>query len=374
MFKLVSLCAVAVLAAGPLSSMAAFQTLWTFSCATTGCQPEAGVTFASGVPHGPTTSGSLYQLALPTGPMVNLHQLNNSPEGAKPVARLTLDSGWLYGTASAGGTLPNAAGAGTIFRIKPTGTFQLLHQFNVPDGREPRGQLLMSPFTAGPAVYGTTRTGGAPGFGNVFLFDIVSLNITAIYNFAGGIDGEFPTTGLIAYNNLLYGTTLSGGAWGGGTLFSINPSLGVKTIHHHFGGPGDGARPSSRLLVVGNALWGTTMAGGSNASGTLYKFNPVTLALNVKHHFASSPSDGAAPSGDLAVTAGKIYGTTQFGGLLGLGTVFRYEPLPQLETVLHDMGTQLGDGAYPTSGVVYRQGLLYGTTSDFPGTVFSQTP
>ena len=374
MFKLVSLCAAALLAAAPLSSMAAYQTLWTFSCATTGCQPEAGVTFASGVPHGPTTFGSLYQLPLPTGPMANLHQLNNSPEGAKPVARLTLDSGWLYGTASAGGTLPNGAGAGTIFRIKPTGTFQLLHLFNGPDGRQPRGQLLMSTFPATPGMYGTTMTGGAPGFGNVFRFDLTSLNIAAIYNFAGGVDGEYPTTGLIAYNNLLYGTTQGGGAWGGGTLFSIDPALGVKTILHHFGAPGDGARPASRLLLVNNVMWGTTMAGGSNASGTLYKFNPGNLTLSIKHNFTSSASDGAAPSGDLAVTGGKIYGTTQYGGLFGLGTLFKYEPALQQETVLYHLGTVLSDGAYPVSGLVYRQGLLYGTTSDYPGTLFRQTP
>jgi uncharacterized repeat protein (TIGR03803 family) len=61
------------------------------------------------------------------------------------------------------------------------------------------------------SFYGTTVSGGSSGFGTVFR---VALNgtFTTLYSFTGGIDGAEPYGGLLQTSDgSLYGTALSGG-------------------------------------------------------------------------------------------------------------------------------------------------------------------
>jgi uncharacterized protein (TIGR03437 family) len=94
-------------------------------------------------------------------------------------------------------------------------------------------------------------------------------------------------------------------------------------------------------------------------------------------------------------SGGVLYGTTQFGGTFGFGTVFSLtSPATPggawTEKVLHDFGSSGIDGAFPFAGVVIGSGgVLYGTTQygggglcityaipggNGCGTVFSLTP
>src|SRR5580698_8339420 len=67
---------------------------------------------------------------------------------------------------------------------------------------------------------------------------------TVLYRFKGGSgDGENPYAGLLNVNGTLYGTTVSGGANGDGTVFKITTS-GTETVLYSFkGGSGDGEDP-----------------------------------------------------------------------------------------------------------------------------------
>ena len=102
----------------------------------------------------------------------------------------------------------------------------------------------------------------------------------------------------------------------------------------------------------------------------------------------------APPSGDgsfpvASVVIGKngvLYGTTQYGGSAGLGTVFELTPPTTpggrwTEAVLHSFSGQNGDGSMPVAGLALSAtgfGLLYGTTSEGgasgQGTVFVIKP
>jgi uncharacterized repeat protein (TIGR03803 family) len=94
------------------------------------------------------------------------------PLGRNPVAGLILDgAGNLYGTAQNGG---DQAQDGTVFKLSPSGTLTVLHEFNarslvpspsglVGDGRNPQGTLLLDP---SGNLYGTTLPGWHPGPGN----------------------------------------------------------------------------------------------------------------------------------------------------------------------------------------------------------------
>ena len=83
-------------------------------------------------------------------------------------------------------------------------------------------------------------------------------------------------------------------------------------------------------------------------------------------------------SGLIMDRAGNLYGTTQFGGANGGGTVFELSPTGT-ETVLYSFGSQSGDGLNSRAGLVFdKKGNLYGTTINGgaygQGTVFKLTP
>lgn len=80
-------------------------------------------------------------------------------------------------------------------------------------------------------LYGTTSGGGtAPtgatgafslGFGTVYEVTAAGVEYV-LYSFQGGVDGEYPASGLISDGaGNLYGTTVGGGAHNQGTVFKI---------------------------------------------------------------------------------------------------------------------------------------------------------
>lgn len=96
-------------------------------------------------------------------------------------------------------------------------TFEVLEGFEAPffTGASPYAGLLQA--TDG-RFYGTTRFGGASGRGTVFRVDATGA-LTTLHHFTGGIDGGYPYAGVIeAADGGLYGTTLSGGVDESGTI------------------------------------------------------------------------------------------------------------------------------------------------------------
>src|SRR5437763_879407 len=84
-------------------------------------------------------------------------------------------------------------------------------------------------------------------------------------------DGASPTAGLILSGNTLYGTTVSGGISGYGTVFGLHTSDSGLTNLYSFTSllpdytspfpnstNNDGAGPWARLILFGNTLFGTT--------------------------------------------------------------------------------------------------------------------
>jgi uncharacterized repeat protein (TIGR03803 family) len=72
---------------------------------------------------------------------------------------------------------------------------------------------------------------------------------------------------LLNVNGTLYGSTVHGGKYGGGTIFSITAS-GDENVLHSFGGPNDGSGAISALVDIGGTLYGATGAGGANNLGS----------------------------------------------------------------------------------------------------------
>ncbi len=275
-------------------------------------------------------------------------------DGQGPRAGLVLDpNGWLYGTTSGG-----LISLGTIFAMDPAGHVTRLHQFSGPDGDSPRGPLLLG---SDGFFYGTTFYGGANNFGTVFRCDHDG-NVTTIHSFSSTADGQGPSAGLVhgpAGTGTLWGTTLSGGPQVGGTVFRIDPD-GTHTVVHGFSGP-DGMAPSAPLLLASDGnFYGTTSTGGDDQAGTIFRLTPAGGFSTVRSLVAAEGFEPAAPL--LEVAPGVFVGTAVNGGAGNEGTVFQVTS-GGAYTLLHDFGPGFSGGAFPRGGLVLANGSLYGAAS-----------
>lgn len=284
---------------------------------------------------------------------VVLHNFTSPPNGAYPLAGVIRDpAGNLYGTTSNGG----AAGWGVVYKLDATGHQTVLHSFTGgTDGGYPNAGVIGD--TAGN-LYGTTEEGGTSGFGVVYKLN-ASGQFTVLHSFTGGTDGRFPVAGVILDSaGNLYGTTIYGGATGGGVVFMLTPA-GQETVLHSFTAA-DGAFPYSGVIrdSAGN-LYGTTQAGGMDW-GVVYKLD-TTGQLTVLHSFTGG-ADGSSPyAGVIRDTAGNLYGTASSGGPEYAGVVYKVDTTGNLTVLCTFQGAAEGDKPY--AGVVRdTAGNLYGTT------------
>jgi uncharacterized repeat protein (TIGR03803 family) len=329
------------------------------------------------------TAASLAQTASPPSFSL-LYQFKSGRDGSSPYSSLILDAqGNLYGTTMIDG----AYSYGTVFKISPQGKETVLHSFRGTggDGANPVAPLIMD---AAGNLYGTTEYGGLyscgpDGCGTVFKIDPAGKE-TVLYRFTGipNVDGMNPEQGLVLDSRgNLYGTTFQGGTYDTngnsyGIVFKITPA-GKETVLHSFNpynGLYDGMWPLGGSLIRDSAgnLYGTTYFGGLGSLGTVFKLDPHRQ-MSILYSFFGG-GDGMYPYGSLVRDpAGNLYGVTYFGGAFEGGTVFKLDASNN-ETIVHSFGGS-GDGAPPGGGLARdRAGNLYGTTteggSSYFGTVF----
>ena len=314
----VAVIGLAIVAAVPGQLRAANLTTLVSFCALTNCTdgdtPYGGlIADAHGNLFGTTSSGGAYdygtvfEIAKTATGYANTPTILvsfNLTDGASPRTVLIADArGNLFGTTEAGG----AYDYGTVFKIAKTATGYASNpttvvSFNFTDGATPLAGLIAD---ANGNLFGTTSSGGTYGYiaegikygcGTVFEIaktpggyastptTLVSFNLT---------DGATPYGGLIAdADGNLFGTTLSGGAFGWGTVFKIakiaTGYASTPTTLVSFNGfnPIDTpANPPAGLIVDANGnLFGTTYNGGANHVGAVFEITdsgfvvPITFA------------------------------------------------------------------------------------------------
>lgn len=171
-----------------------------------------------------------------------LHNFTNSPDGAYPDTDLLRDTaGNLYGTTAFGGSFlmtshatPGTIGAGTVFKIDPSGTESLLYDFNGPpsDGNQPSGGLLMD---AAGNLYGPTFFGAPSDLGTVFEIDLSGTE-SMLHGFVGSPDDGAGPSGLIMDRaGNFYSTTSTGGCFNAGTVFKLDPSGKLSVLYSFTG-------------------------------------------------------------------------------------------------------------------------------------------
>src|SRR5438874_1786783 len=156
-----------------------------------------------------------------------------------------------------------------VFLATPMGgaaqTFTTLHGFTGSDGTGPEAALILS----GKTLYGTTVSGGSLGVGTVFKVNTDGTGFTNLYHFTCGGNGCYPRAGLILASNTLYGTTFRGCASDSGGVFAIKTN-GVEVTNLHSFAWSDGADPLAGVILSGTTLYGTTVTGGDAGSGVIF--------------------------------------------------------------------------------------------------------
>jgi uncharacterized repeat protein (TIGR03803 family) len=252
-------------------------------------------------------------------------------------------------------------------------TTKLVYSFTGnDDGEYTDTELVMD--SAGN-LYGTSVQGGRYGGGTVFQVTPAGVH-TVLYDFTGGADGGEPYKGvtLDAQGNL-YGTAVTGGGGscegGCGVVFKLTNSGGTwtQTVIHTFTGGSDGAGPGSPVAIDkhGN-IWGTTPTGGADGMGVVYELAPDATGgwkQRVIHTFTGGNDGGGGSAGRFLIDAhGNLYNVCTVGGANGFGTVYEISPIQGKWQfrTLYAFKDQ-PDGASPYGGLISdRAGHLYGTT------------
>jgi uncharacterized repeat protein (TIGR03803 family) len=315
--------------------------------------------------------GTIFKIT-PSGTLTTLYSFctqSDCTDGSEPFAGLVqATDGNFYGTTAYRG----AHDGGTVFKITPSGTLTTLHSFCgqmvCPNGTSPQAGLVQA--TNGD-FYGTTAAGAnpgpAPGSGAGTVFKITpSGTLTTLYSFcaqSGCTDGDSPEAVLVqATNGDFYGTTAYGGAntclsngynIGCGTVFKITPGGTLTTLYSFCSKSGctDGELPAAGLVQATNGdFYGTTYYDDEincvpeGGCGTVFKMTPSgTLTTLYSFCSQSACTDGSEPyAGLVQATNGDFYGTATEGGANNDGTVFRLSvglgPFVETQTTSGEVG------------------------------------
>ena len=228
-----------------------------------------GTTSAGGI----TNLGIIFELSPSRGAWSEslIHTFQGANDDSVPQGKLTMDSlGKIYGTTH--------GGVGSIYRLtRSSNGHWIYHQvycFCIGGGGvSPYGGLAVDNFSH---VFGTTY--GGFGNGSVFEFAIRSLIQIRVLN--GTTDGGGPLGGVVldALGHV-WGTASFGGDHGVGVVFNAERVGGEwqYAVAHSFGGisHSDGATPVTDLIFdAAGHLYGTTYSGGAANGGTVFELIP----------------------------------------------------------------------------------------------------
>jgi uncharacterized repeat protein (TIGR03803 family) len=300
-----------------LSRSGVLTTLVRFSCngpTNKGCTPYAGLVEApNGDFYGTTFSGgsqkkisipgfrgfgTAYRMS-PAGQLTTVYDFSAhlaKGQGGTPWAGLILGKdGNFYGT-----TWNGLGIAGSVFKLTPTGTMTPLVRFSGPKPPNKGGGCVADLIQASDGnFYGTTPVLGGDLRGTIFKMTPGGVLTNLVEFHDNDSKGAAPKAPLVEGNDgNLYGTTISGGAFGWGTIFQMTPSGSFRTLWN-FNNPNkihdcDNEINGALLKDKEGNFYGTTKGGGRDDWGTVFK---LTLhdSGNATRTLLSSPATAVSP-------------------------------------------------------------------------------
>jgi len=213
-------------------------------------------------------------------------------------------------------------------------------------------------------LWGLTSYGGQYGAGVIFSTDASGNNQPDRHHLFQNEDAHPGSSLVQASDGKYYGVTGGNAVTTFGILYQYDPLTNIYTKKVNFVIGSNIGGPSGALILASDGkLWGMA-GGGTNNSGTIYQYDPVTSAITIKFNFAAGTTTGSGPSGSLLQTTdGKFYGMAGAGGTYNKGTLFQFDPVNSVFTKKVDFdGTTNGANPYG-SLIVAPDGRLYGMTS-----------
>jgi uncharacterized repeat protein (TIGR03803 family) len=323
---------------------------------------QGGTAFELQSSNGNWTESVLYDFCV--------NNVRNCPDGDAPAAGLTFDNaGNLYGTTEGGG----AYGLGTVFELAPpddpggSWTETVLSSFGAPgDGKAPLSHLI---FDASGNLYGTTSDGGAYLGGTVFQLAPApggKWSENTFFSFGQDPFNGFGPQAAVAFDKSgnLYGTTVAGGAHdndGWGVLYKLSPNSQLpwtETVLFRFR-KGTGANPRSAVNFDGlGNIYGTLSSWGVNGGGGVFRLTPDGREHTV---FLTGKPDAAGPEAGVFLHGNTLYGTSLLGGSQNGGAIFKIQR--NAKAVLYSFCTLPGcaDGEQPSAALISHGKSLFGT-------------
>ena len=315
---------------------------------------DSGAVFSCAVANGTgtVTSVGAKLTVVPPSASGAFYAFSGSDGGPPVGALVQAADGNFYGVTQYGG----ASGMGTIFSVNASGQMTIVVSFGQTNGAYPAAGLMVA---SDGNMYGTTSSGGANYDGTAFRLGTNGVLTTLVsFDYPAGYS---PQSRLIqASDGNLYGTTAYGGSQYDGTVYRLSMS-GTLTYLASLDEATTGYYPNGLVQGPDGSLYGTAAYGGTNYDGTIFRVTPDGILTTVKHFYYSS--SGEYPRGDLILAAdGRMYGTTQYGGSSGNGTVFAFTTNGVFSTVA--AFTSGSSGYNPLAGVIQgTDGNLYGVAS-----------
>ena len=260
--------------------------------------------------------------------------------------------------------LPAVYSYGAALQRPEASSYKTIFRFNNTDGAYPSAGLTAYK----DVLYGATPAGGSGREGTFFSITPGGAERT-LYTFGKVLAGDSgPQFGpLVEVNGVFYGTTYQGGAHALGSVFRVSPSGEEKILHSFMGGK-DGQWPKAGLVAVNGTLYGTTSLGGSGqcasdeGCGTVFKI--TTSGKETVLYSFKGISTGDGPEGGLAYVGGALYGTAVQGGTpYDSGIVFKISLSGALKVIYDFKGGAFADGDGPTGNLTVVKGVMYGTTT-----------
>lgn len=227
-------------------------------------------------------------------------------------------------------------------------------------------------FSQNYKLHGLTSLGGSNGGGNIYSMDLDGNNYREKYSFSYPASSSGQTSGIVEVDGFYYTTTIFGGSYGKGTILKIDQNDETVLVLHNFDGL-TGERPDGTFQIGNDGyLYGTTITGGSFGLGTIYRINQISTDFELLFEFDGT--NGFAPRNVTIASDGMLYGTASGGGEFDSGVLFKMNLDGTSYSILTSFRSEIGSS--PIGGVIEAtNGVLYGATQldgeKYGGTIFS---
>lgn len=363
---------------------------------TEGYRPSSMIVGNDGFIYGTLDNGTIFKMNQDGSVYEIIHSLPGFVDG----------NGLLHGQ---DGRLYGMTTFGHIYRTNPSEfSAEVIYQFDNPEnGRFPIGSLVQD---GDGILYGICRAGGegsifppGPGpnspyqAGVLFKINTDGSDFQKLFDFTYA-QGYTPSSLIIGSNGELFGTTLFGGAFNRGVLFTIGSDGTGYSILSDFSSVSP--NPRGPLIEHNAKLYGLTQ------NNAVYSIDlDGNNHLSLRNFIQGVPNEGTKPV-ELVLSGGEFYGINSFGGVNGLGTIFKmdlngnnYEDIYQFDgtngnpqkNASFDQGRQIivntsGDliiaisgGAVSNNGILFKlntsldQTIIkdYSVDSSYPANIFA---